>query len=243
MIRTTIILIVAMMVGCSPQVTYVSQVNPDYYRIDKRQDTDDEEITALIQPYKTELDQSMNRIIGTVEKDMSKNKPNSPLNNWVADVLLDEANARVGNVDFAVQNYGGIRVPNLAQGEITIGKIYELMPFDNLITVLTADGKIVQMLLDRIADYGGWPISRNTSFTIRDGKAVDIIINGKPFDPQSTYTFALPDYVANGGDNSFFLSGAKRNDLKLLIRDAMIHHVETHENKIKYIDEKRILVQ
>lgn len=226
--------------SCSKQVTYISQVDPEYYRIDNKSDAEDKEIEALIAPYKARLDETMNDVIGTVEKGMSKNKPNSPLNNWVADVIFDQAALYVDHIDFAVQNYGGIRVPELAGGPVTVGKIYELMPFDNMVTVLTADGATVKMLLDRIADYGGWPVSKGTRFKVNDGKAEDIIINGQPFDPDGKYTFALPDYVANGGDNCFFLEKAERQDLKLLIRDAMLDHIKANGGNIAYNDEIRI---
>jgi 2',3'-cyclic-nucleotide 2'-phosphodiesterase (5'-nucleotidase family) len=226
--------------ACSPKVQQVASVSPDYYRIDNRQEANDNEISQMIVPYKAQLDATMNEVIGQAEKSMSKSKPNSPLNNWIADVLLDQAIDKVGNVDFAVQNYGGIRVPSIEAGDVTIGKIYELMPFDNMVTVIYADGKIVQQLLDRIAAYGGWPISKNVYFTIENEKAVDVMINGKPLMPSGKYVFALPDYVANGGDDCFFLSDQERKDLDLLIRDAIINHIKKSNGKIIYNDEIRI---
>jgi 2',3'-cyclic-nucleotide 2'-phosphodiesterase (5'-nucleotidase family) len=44
-------------------------------------------------------------------------------------------------VDAAFINYGGIR-SYIAKGEITVGKIYELMPFDNLIVLQDLKGAV-----------------------------------------------------------------------------------------------------
>lgn len=236
-------LMVIFISSCSKEIQHISSIHPEYYRIDKRQPADAEEISTLIAPYKEKLDATMNQVIGSVEKTMNKSKPNSPLNNWMADVLLSQARKNAGNVDFALQNYGGIRIPSLAKGDVTVGKIYELMPFDNMLVVLTADGTVVKQLMDRIADYGGWPVSNGTSFSIEYGKAVDIVINGEPFDINSKYTFALPDYIANGGDGSNFLSVAERIDLSLLVRDAIIQEIKDENGKISYNDEIRIKTQ
>ncbi|NNF36701.1 MAG: hypothetical protein HKN68_21545 [Saprospiraceae bacterium] len=229
--------------SCSKEIQHISSIHSENYRIDKRQPSDDDEIATLIAPYKEKLDATMNEVIGTVEKTMNKSKPNSALNNWMADVLLSQARKNAGEVDFALQNYGGIRIPSLAKGDVTVGKIYELMPFDNMLVVLSADGKVVQQMMDRIADYGGWPVSGGTTFRIDNGKAVDIIINGKPISLNNKYTFALPDYIANGGDGSDFLSATERTDLNLLVRDAIIQEIKDVNGKISYNDEIRIKTQ
>jgi 2',3'-cyclic-nucleotide 2'-phosphodiesterase (5'-nucleotidase family) len=64
------------------------------------------------------------------------------------------------------------------------------------------------------------------SYIIDQRKAVDVQINDKPLDPDRIYSFALPDYIANGGDHCTFLADAeKRVDLDYLVRDAIIDYV------------------
>ena len=127
-----------------------------------------------------------------------------------------------GAVDFACQNYGGIRIPALARGNVTVGSIYELMPFDNTLKILTIDGPTTQQLLDRIAEKGGWPISRTLSFTIDNDRATNIVIKGQPFDINNSYKVALPDYIADGGDDCSFLLGAPAETDDRMIRDIII---------------------
>ncbi len=62
-------------------------------------------------------------------------------------------------VDAAFVNYGGIRISQLPKGEVTSGKIFELMPFDNIVVLQKLKGSVLQEFLDLIAERGGWPAS------------------------------------------------------------------------------------
>ena len=211
-------------VSCSKQ-TYTADIDTSYYRISKRNQSD-KKLDKLITPYRSQLESKMNEVLAFNEKEMTKARPNSSLGNWFADALLEEAEYIYNkNIDIAMQNYGGIRVPFLKQGDITVGNIYELMPFDNKLVILTMDGKLLQQLLDRIAEKGGWPISKSLQFTIKGDKAVDALINDQPLDLAKSYSVAIADYIANGGDNCFFLDQAVRDDEDVMIRDMIIDHL------------------
>lgn len=224
-LKISLVLAVFLFISCSKQV-YVTEVRPSAVRIDKTAVVVDPAISAIIAPYKIRLDSTMHKIIGISETELVKNKPNSSMGNWFADILYAEAVKINPEVDFAVQNYGGLRIPSLPQGNITVGKIYELMPFDNTLYIMHLSGEITKKLLDRIADYGGWPISKNITFTAEYGEARRVFIKGKPFDINTYYWVAIPDYVANGGDNCSFLVGQEAQDTGLFIRDLVIRHLE-----------------
>ena len=50
----------------------------------------DNEVVQIYHPYKNILEKDMNRIISVSEKEMVKNKPESSLTNFLADLLLVE---------------------------------------------------------------------------------------------------------------------------------------------------------
>lgn len=219
-----VLLVVASLFACSKQ-TYTADIDTSYYRITKRSDSD-KALDQMILPYRDQLEAKMNEVIAFNEKEMTKNRPNSSLGNWFSDVLLEAAEKVYDKeIDVAMQNYGGIRVPALKQGDITVGNIYELMPFDNQLVILTMDGNLLQTLLNRVAEKGGWPISHTLHFTMNGDLAEDIIIKDKPIDYSKTYTVAIADYIANGGDNCFFLEQADREDHDVLIRDLVIDYL------------------
>ncbi len=217
--------------SCTP---YSEIVKSGYYKMDSL-DVADKEVTALIAPFKEELDVEMNKVIGEAAIDMPKEQPESLLGNWVADAILTTVKREYEKpIDFAVPNYGGLRIPNLAKGAITRGNIFELMPFDNMLVVLHLDGETTLQFLNHIAQLGGWPISSQMRMMIdKEGKATDIKIGGEPFDKNKTYHVLLSDYIANGGDKCAFFKEKPRDDLGVLFRDAIMQYVEQQgaENK------------
>ncbi len=185
--------------------------------------TEDPAISSLIQPYKKDLDAQMNTIIGETAVDLKKKRPESTLGNWMADAILRQAENLVDTpIAFAIQNQGGIRISEIAKGPITRGKIFELMPFDNMVILLTLDSAEVQELAQHIVQSGGWPVSNTIKITQDSTERLDIIIHGHPLQNDMAYQVALPDYVANGGSDSGFLKGKPQQKLDLFIRDALI---------------------
>ncbi len=227
--RYLVILLVAISwISCksSQNYVYVADVDTDYIRVNKYAAAEDKKINELIAPYKVQLDAEMNEVLGVLTDELVKSKPNSNMGNWFADILQATAETITSSeIDFALQNYGGLRVPSVAVGDLTVGNIFELMPFDNKLVVMELDGATTQKLLDRIADYGGWPISNNLRFSISSSKAINIIIKGEEFDVAHTYRVALPDYVANGGDHCSFLKELPQINTEKYIREVVIEYL------------------
>ena len=97
----------------------------------------DTSLSHLILPYSERLDDKMNEIIGFAPQEFTKQKPESTLGNLLADATLITAEKYSSKKpDLAIINYGGIRVSNLAKGDITLGNVYEIMPFDNYLVTL-----------------------------------------------------------------------------------------------------------
>lgn len=184
------------------------------------------EIKATIAPYKSQLDAVMNEVIAVLPVELSKQKPESTLGNWVADVILEKLNAEGYNVDFAIVNYGGLRVPYLAAGEITRGEVFELSPFDNTLMVLEVPGIVLDSALLLIAQADGWPVSKGINMVIQQKKVVSARIHNQPVDPEKIYRVATLDYVANGGDNMSMFIPIKRTQTGLLLRDILIGHLQ-----------------
>lgn len=181
---------------------------------------------ALIRPYREELSQKMGRVIGRLESNLIKKKPEGTLGNFAADAVKVEASifARQ-NIDIAIVNNGGLRV-NLYQGNIIVNDIYELMPFENSIVIGELSGYEIIDLLNDIAAIGGEPVS-GVRFRIANGKAKDIMLGHKPIVANQIYTIATSDYLANGGGDMptlWKLKNVIATELK--VRDAFIYYIE-----------------
>jgi len=231
--------IVLLFISCQRQ-WQLAEVDPETYRFDRYNSIkEDQALKDMIQPYKEELDAEMNEVIGQVKTELTKAKPESTLGNFLADLLVVEASDCTGRqIDFAAQNYGGIRVPAVGKGDISRGRIFEIMPFENMLSVLEVKGDIVNKIIQKMASSGGWPISKDVSYTIQDDQAGNIKIHNEPLDMNKMYTMALPDYITNGGDNCDFLIDQKRLDCNISIRDAIIKHIIELTAEGKLVDSK-----
>ncbi len=195
----------------------------------------DNKIIQLYAPYRDSIEKNMQKVISVTVTELEKGKPESLLTNFFADFYIEEGSRICTDKkldfkpDIGYQNYGGIRVP-LPMGDITVGKIFELMPFENELVFVKLTGEQLILFLNQIAAKGGDSVS-GVRFGIRDGKASNILIGGLPVDLNKTYWLATNDYVAEGGDElSVF---AKRLDYVapgFRIRDLLISYLE---NKMK----------
>lgn len=230
-------LIVALMLsGC--KTNHLAEIQPQAYRMaDTTVAAADASMEALIAPYKAQLDAEMNEVIGVAAATLDKRTPESLLGNWMCDLLYEQIEAYTGSeIDFASVNYGGIRIPTIQKGEITRGKIFELMPFDNMIVVLHLDAATLRQFIDKIAEDGGIPVSKQLRFEIKDRKAQNIMIKGKPIQEDKIYKVGVSDYVANGGDDCSFFVDKKRDEIGKLLRDAIIEYTEKQTAQGKQIE-------
>ena len=204
----------------------------------------DKNIEKLIAPYSAQLSDKMDVSLGQLEEDLVKDRPNSNLGNWFTDTLLEEANGMFFKAcDIAMQNYGGLRVPSLGKGELTVRDIYELMPFDNTVVAIDIPGTVLQQLLDQNAQSNGWPISHTLNYKIKHRKATEVTIHGEPIDNNKIYRLVVPDYVANGGDASGILKSYPQEDSGVFVRDAIIEHLlqlQAENKAIEVDNSKRI---
>lgn len=187
----------------------------------------DSALMLSINPYKDSVDLLMNRVIGHCSKTLIKEQPEGTLGNFVADALLHQSEEFFNTkIDFSIVNNGGIRIPSLPEGDITVGHIYELMPFDNMVALITCSGHSVKKLFNIAASKGGWPVS-NATYIINKQTAISIFIGNEQLDTNKTYRFACSDYLANGGDGCSFLIDEENNISNILFRDMLIQHIES----------------
>lgn len=215
------------------------QVRVENYNMDVKSRPPDSSMIALIQPYKNQMAEALDKELGICEQTLSLDRPESPLGNFLGDALHKKSQDYYkDSIDFAALNYGGVRLNEITAGPITKRKIYELMPFENRIAILELDSASVHYLANHIAKREGWPTSASLRFEILFHKAVSIKINGKPLRNDRNYRIALPDYIANGGDKCVIPSIIKRTDLKELVREAFFEYIAEFTNEGLKVDSK-----
>ncbi|MBN2125691.1 MAG: 5'-nucleotidase C-terminal domain-containing protein [Deltaproteobacteria bacterium] len=194
---------------------------------------EDPALLALLEPYERKFFALLSEVIGVSEgvfSDQDVRRRETPLGDMIADSLAWYT--RNLSVDFAILNGGGIRA-ELPEGDITKGRIYEILPFDDSLVVLTLKGKDVRALFEYIAaipeGQGAFPqVSGALTFTIdrETGRCEDITINGRALDPQKTYRIATNSYLARGGDGyKMFQNALERYETSMFQRDVLIEYI------------------
>ncbi|MFC6224150.1 5'-nucleotidase C-terminal domain-containing protein [Hymenobacter artigasi] len=187
---------------------------------------EDPAIAALIAPYHDKVTAQMAEVLGTAPVALTKAAGENPLSNFVADLQRERASAELKQpIALGVMTNGGLRA-GFAAGPVTLGSVFELMPFENELVVLDAPGPVVQQLFDYAAHIK-MAISGATYSVTFDGMPKDIRIGDQPFDVNDsrTYPIAISDYLATGGDNLSFFKILTPRHTNVLLRTAIADHV------------------
>jgi 2',3'-cyclic-nucleotide 2'-phosphodiesterase (5'-nucleotidase family) len=183
----------------------------------------------FLTPYRTAMQAQMDVVIGFNDTVLTKAKPDGNLGHMVADAMLAAARTKVPQTQLSVCNYGGIRVPSVGKGKISLGTVYEIMPFDNTVVVVTLNGVQLDSMCQNAARGGGLPVA-GISFTIKNNAAQNITVQGQALDYDTDYYVAVNDYMANGGDNMEYLKKLPRQDCNILLRDAIVNYVKQQQS-------------
>jgi 2',3'-cyclic-nucleotide 2'-phosphodiesterase (5'-nucleotidase family) len=188
-----------------------------------------QEMEDMIKPYRDKVNADMTEVLCQSSEALYGGRPESPLTNYCADLTLEESSLFCAakypqiKLDVSMINRGGLRIP-LPKGDIKTMTMFELMPFENEIVFLKLKGDVMLEFVNHLAVRGGEGVS-GLRFGIRDSKAVNPEIAGKPIDTTQSYWLVTSDYIANGGDGSEILAkSSERIDTGLKARDMFIQH-------------------
>ncbi len=187
---------------------------------------EDPAVAAIIAPYHDKVTAQMTEVLGTAPAPLTKVPGENPLSNFVADLQRERATKEFKeSIPLGVMTNGGLRA-GFAAGPVTLGSVFELMPFENELVVVDAPGVVVQQLFDYAA-HVKMAVSGATYTVTFDGMPRDIRIGGKPFDVNEnrTWPIAISDYLATGGDNMAFFKTIVPRHTNVLLRTAIADHI------------------
>jgi len=133
-------------------------------------------------------------------------KAESPLGLLLAELMrLGVARATGQQVDLALQNGGGIR-NELPAGPLTYGDLFEVLPFDNRVALMQLTGaQLKQLFLRNMQSGHGVLVPSGMKIQARcSGPDLQVSVldgAGKPISETRSYTVAVSDFLASGGDN------------------------------------------
>jgi len=201
-----------------------------------------EDMAELVKPYQDNLSEQMNVVIGQSPVTMERKRPQSLLGNLTSDALRIMGEKYTNEkMDVGIMNVGGLR-SDLDKGDITIGTMFRIYPFENTLTILKLKGEYLEKAIKSLAGKGLEALS-GTEVTLQttddQTKAVKILVGGKEIDPTKVYNIATIDYLAEGNDGlTVFTYADETINTGVLLRDVMTEYVQDQTAKGKQIESK-----
>ncbi|MFA5505828.1 MAG: bifunctional UDP-sugar hydrolase/5'-nucleotidase [Vulcanimicrobiota bacterium] len=182
---------------------------------------------GIMEKYATEvrpiLERQAGQVLELLDKEPSPGSYDTPLGNFVSDVFRRQTGA-----DVAFYNRGGVR-HSLPAGPLSVGKLFELFPFDDPVVMVQASGAELLKIVEQGTVSGQGPLSAGgLTALIQDGKVVEVRVGATPLDPKAEYTVATTSFVANGGDGLSAFAGLKKLRYFPFTRDVLLQDLETH---------------
>lgn len=162
----------------------------------------DAQVEALLAPALERVAQVQRRRLGLrTEAPLGRaSDAESPLGSVLADSLRE-----VAGTDVALLNSGGLRA-DLPAGELTYGDVYEVLPFENNVAVVTVTADELWRLLDaaygaRMGVFQVSGIQLEVAACAGQGRLASLSLpGGRPLPEGARLRVAMPDFLALGGD-------------------------------------------
>ncbi|WP_299698752.1 bifunctional UDP-sugar hydrolase/5'-nucleotidase [uncultured Tateyamaria sp.] len=130
-----------------------------------------------------------------------------PMGSLIADAMLDRVKDQ--GIEIAIQNGGGIRA-SIDAGEVTMGEVLTVLPFQNTLSTFQVSGAAIVAALEngvgQIEDGAGrFPQVAGMSYAFDVAKPAgervsDVMVGDAPIDMDKLYGVVSNNYVRNGGD-------------------------------------------
>ena len=205
----------------------------------ERKDTlkDDENALKIYNEYKEKLGPVLNEVVGITDIELSHDRFNhkgtSPLGYWTCDVMRKEVGAQIG-----ITNGGGLRT-SIPKGDITMGKLYEVMPFDNTLVTMKITGAQLKQAIEHgiYNEKYGWVQVAGVKVYYDSNKEAgnrisDMFLDdGTKIEMDKLYTVVTNDFMSTGGDEYDFSGAIDMHDTNMPIRDALVKSLKALNGK------------
>jgi 5'-nucleotidase / UDP-sugar diphosphatase len=195
--------------------------------------TEDAVLKEIMERTQAEIAPIKNLILGKTITDLNHDRTEvSLLGQWSSDVMR-----HIVNADIAFQNGGGLRA-SIPAGDITMGNLYEVMPFDNTLYTVDLTGQQVIKVLDHgirnpkigMVQFSGIIVKYDESKPQGQRIVSVTMLDGSPLQRKKTYRVVTNDFMASGGDEyTMFKEGRNGRDTNNPIRDVWVAAVKKQQ--------------
>lgn len=153
----------------------------------------DESVASVVEKWREASQAELNLTIGYLEDEIGQRSDEMQA------LITESWLWAYGNADAALTNLGGMRA-SIPAGDLTMGEIYGVMPFNNVLVEVQLTGQEVLKMI-------GWGGDRLAIGGLRR-QSINWIVEktGELLDRQATYSVLVNDFMYAGGDNYTMLA-------------------------------------
>ncbi|MGB1209736.1 MAG: bifunctional metallophosphatase/5'-nucleotidase, partial [Paracoccaceae bacterium] len=174
--------------------------------------TEDEQTVARVAELAEPLEEIRNRVVAESATAINGDRDSCriqecEMGNLVADAMLDRVADQ--GVTIAIANSGGLRA-SIDAGEVTMGEVLTVLPFQNTLSTFEISGQVVIDALEngvsqveevkgRFPQVAGLKFTWDASVAPNEGRIVEVLVATEdgyvPIDPAATYRVVTNNYV------------------------------------------------
>lgn len=187
----------------------------------------DPEVAARVEELKAPIEEAMNKVVASTTGPIDGSRDSCramecEMGNLVTDAMLDRVKEQ--GVQFAITNGGGLRA-SIDEGDVTMGEVVTVLPFQNTLATFELKGSDVVASLEgglsqiedgagRFPQVSGLRYTFDKSVAPGEGRVTSVEVNEGgnwvPIDPDKTYLIATNNFMRGGGDGyELFASNAE----------------------------------
>lgn len=192
----------------------------------------DEEMAEFIGDWVDTAEVGMDEPIGRALIDISRvGVGESPMGNMVVDAMREAVDA-----DVAFTNLGGIR-DNIGMGVITPRDVFQVVPFENKLTVFEMTGSFLKHVLEwrvkgmRQGLYVSGLKAKYSRSRPDFDRIVDLSVGGEAWDPDAIYRVTTTDFIAEGNVGLQILTEIDPQYVEhtdTTVKEAVIEYIKRH---------------
>jgi 5'-nucleotidase len=181
---------------------------------------DDPKTAEVVNAWEAKLGAGLDEVVGTNRTPLegtSQRLRTSETN--LGDLVADAVRAAARS-DAALVNGGGIRGDRIhTPGPLTRRTLVEIHPFGNVVTTLNVPGRVIVAALEHGVSRlpltaGQFPQVSGLTFRVNPdaspgARVSDVRVQNAPLDLNRIYSFAVPDFLLDGGDGYTMFKGQK----------------------------------
>jgi 5'-nucleotidase len=177
----------------------------------------DPEVQKQVDEMVAPIEEVMERVVAEVAGDIDGSRESCragecSMGNLVADAMLDRVAGQ--GVTIAIQNGGGLRA-SIGAGEVTMGDVLTVLPFQNTLSTFNLTGAGIIAALEngvsqveegagRFPQVAGLEFSWDPSVPPMQGRITEVAVrDGEawvPVDPEKVYSVVSNNFMRGGGD-------------------------------------------